>query len=153
MFFETKYPVLSLAVLLLLFGWYARSLVRASRHAKLGTRPPVVPYYLPLGLDTLWDTITVRSPETHVNWQHNRRNASIQLLYKNMARTGTTTFQMRLPGSRPIFTVDPENIKAILATQFNDFGKGESSYKMWKSVKSHTSCPANGSSLGMESST
>ena len=68
MFSENMYQVLSLAVLSLLFGWYARSLVRESRYAKLGARPPVVPYYLPLGLDTLWETITVRSPESHVNW-------------------------------------------------------------------------------------
>jgi hypothetical protein len=31
---------------------------------------------------------------------------------------------MRLPGTNTIVTVDPENVKAILATQFNDFGKG-----------------------------
>jgi hypothetical protein len=28
---------------------------------------------------------------------------------------------------RIVFTADPENIKAILTTQFQDFGKGESS--------------------------
>jgi hypothetical protein len=33
-----------------------------------------------------------------------------------------------------INTVDPENIKAILATQFNDFGKGEEFHKAWDMV-------------------
>jgi hypothetical protein len=28
-------------------------------------------------------------------------------------------------GQRFIFTADPENIKAVLATQFDDYGKGE----------------------------
>jgi hypothetical protein len=35
---------------------------------------------------------------------------------------------------KPIVTVDPENIKAILATQFNDFGKGEEFHAAWKYV-------------------
>jgi cytochrome P450 len=33
---------------------------------------------------------------------------------------------------RTIFTVDPENIKAILTTQFTDYGKGESFHREWK---------------------
>lgn len=31
-------------------------------------------------------------------------------------------------------TVDPENIKAILATQFQDFGKGEEFHDAWNMV-------------------
>ena len=31
-------------------------------------------------------------------------------------------------------TVDPENIKAILATQFTDFGKGHDFHEAWKFV-------------------
>ena len=42
------------------------------------------------------------------------------------------TFQLTLPGMKPIMTVDPENIKAILATQFNDYGKGEKFHAGWK---------------------
>lgn len=35
-------------------------------------------------------------------------------------------------GIRCIFTVDPENIKAILATQFADYGKGKEFHEEWK---------------------
>jgi cytochrome P450 len=35
-------------------------------------------------------------------------------------------------GKRIIFTAEPENIKAILATQFTDYGKGEPFHKEWK---------------------
>ena len=35
-------------------------------------------------------------------------------------------------GRRVVFTADPENIKAILATQFNDYGKGEPFHNEWK---------------------
>jgi hypothetical protein len=41
---------------------------------------------------------------------------------------------MRAPGVTPIMTVDPENIKAILAIQFNDFGKGDEFHNGWKYV-------------------
>lgn len=49
---------------------------------------------------------------------------------------------MTLPGMKPITTVDPENVKAILATQFNDFGKGEEFHAAWKYVTDKKS-PAN----------
>ncbi|KAE8449366.1 hypothetical protein EG329_008267 [Mollisiaceae sp. DMI_Dod_QoI] len=35
-------------------------------------------------------------------------------------------------GRRVLFTADPENIKAILATQFTDYGKGEPFHREWK---------------------
>lgn len=35
-------------------------------------------------------------------------------------------------GRRIIFTADPENIKAVLATQFSDYGKGEPFHREWK---------------------
>jgi cytochrome P450 len=35
-------------------------------------------------------------------------------------------------GRRCIFTAEPENIKAILATQFGDYGKGEPFHREWK---------------------
>ncbi|KAH9231324.1 hypothetical protein K456DRAFT_1751762 [Colletotrichum gloeosporioides 23] len=41
------------------------------------------------------------------------------------------TFEINMLGSRTLFTSDPENIRAMLATQFNDFGKGERFRKDW----------------------
>lgn len=35
-------------------------------------------------------------------------------------------------GLRCLFTAEPENIKAILATQFTDYGKGKPFHKEWK---------------------
>lgn len=45
---------------------------------------------------------------------------------------GGFTVETRLIKERIIFTADPENIKAILATQFRDYGKGEGFHKDWK---------------------
>lgn len=42
------------------------------------------------------------------------------------------TIESYLAGQRAILTDDPENMKAILATQFKDFGKGESFHQDWK---------------------
>ncbi|KAL2022693.1 hypothetical protein VTK56DRAFT_4774 [Thermocarpiscus australiensis] len=42
------------------------------------------------------------------------------------------TAEVRLAGRRIVFTIDPENIKAILATQFGDYGKGEPFHREWR---------------------
>jgi cytochrome P450 len=42
------------------------------------------------------------------------------------------TLEARPGGRRVVFTADPENIKAILATQFGDYGKGENFHEEWK---------------------
>lgn len=41
-----------------------------------------------------------------------------------------------LPGKPTLITIDPENIKAILATQFNDFAKGKDFHDSWEYVAS-----------------
>lgn len=38
----------------------------------------------------------------------------------------------QLVSTRLIFTIDPENIKAVLTGQFHDYGKGESFHQEWK---------------------
>jgi cytochrome P450 len=42
------------------------------------------------------------------------------------------TVSGRILNQRIVFTADPENIKAILATQFGDYGKGEPFHREWK---------------------
>jgi cytochrome P450 len=41
------------------------------------------------------------------------------------------TVESRFLGVRTIFTADPANVKAILATQFGDYGKGEPFHREW----------------------
>ncbi|KAI0137071.1 putative cytochrome 52A4 [Xylariales sp. AK1849] len=41
------------------------------------------------------------------------------------------TAEIKLVGKRLVFTADPENIKAILAAQFTDYGKGKPFHKEW----------------------
>lgn len=42
------------------------------------------------------------------------------------------TAEMSLAGVRYIFTASPENIKAILASQFGEYGKGKRFHDDWK---------------------
>ncbi|KAF3762369.1 cytochrome P450 [Cryphonectria parasitica EP155] len=45
---------------------------------------------------------------------------------------GSYTAEVRAVSRRCIFTANPENIKAILATQFGDFGKGDIFHREWE---------------------
>lgn len=54
------------------------------------------------------------------------------LLYSKLPRGRSRTVEMTIAAQRFIFTADPENIKAILAAQFEDYGKGEVFHKEWK---------------------
>ena len=54
-----------------------------------------------------------------------RRNQHMELWQNNFKTYCTDTIELYPGNRRVIFTDDPENMKAILATQFQDFGKGE----------------------------
>ena len=47
------------------------------------------------------------------------------------ASTSSHTFEVNPGGLRVIFTEDPTNIRALLTTQFNDYGKGERFRERW----------------------
>lgn len=48
----------------------------------------------------------------------------LEFLYGKIAGSEYKTFKLSVAGQRILFTLDPENIKAVLATQFNDFALG-----------------------------
>ncbi|KAI1142901.1 cytochrome P450 52A11 [Hypoxylon sp. FL0543] len=73
-----------------------------------------------LGLD-----ITYRQIKATMN--HKNYEAFLGLL----AGAPDYTAETRILGQRLVMTADPENIKAILATQFAEFGKGEQFHKEW----------------------
>jgi hypothetical protein len=49
---------------------------------------------------------------------------------------GGRTYERRMPGQYFYVTIEPENVKAILATQFKEFGKGPLVHARWKDVPS-----------------
>ena len=91
---------------------------------KLGGRAPVRHLRLPLGLDFLYQVLSTA-----------RRNEVLQFWYDTFEKYGNPnnlwTVETGEGPTRIVLTADPENIKSILATQFQDYGKGEIFNKDW----------------------
>lgn len=76
--------------------------------------------YLPqIALDFVY--YGIRSTIAHKNME----------LWRDVFFSNSWTCEMRILNQRVCFTADPENIKAMLATQFHDFGKGEQFHREW----------------------
>ncbi|KAI2615638.1 cytochrome P450 52A11 [Hypoxylon sp. NC1633] len=90
------------------------------RLRRLGVRGPQIKSNVPFSLDVIRKQVTATI---------NHKNYESFLSF--MDGVPDYTAETRLLGRRMIITADPENIKAILATQFQDFGKGEQFHQEW----------------------
>ena len=110
---------------LCLFSAYAAyylvaSLLASRRHARnaarLGCKPPTRrPHQLPLGIDLAHRVVKADREKCVPDM--------FLAVYEELGCPSTWT-QLFL-GTETLVTVDPKNIQAILATQFNDFELGE----------------------------
>lgn len=50
-----------------------------------------------------------------------KQGGFLEMIKRRYARVGATTWSSRLPGQVFLQTIEPENVKAMLATQFKDF--------------------------------
>ncbi|KAF2000549.1 cytochrome P450 52A11 [Amniculicola lignicola CBS 123094] len=116
-----KYLLLSLFPLLILYNLLTK-LLKAHRIARLGARAPIRTTYLPYGVDMLHQVITYALKDM---------NYELWLLMFSKYGKGRYTVEAG-SGERVILTAEPDNVKAVLATQFKDFGKGERFNKDWK---------------------
>ncbi|RYP14235.1 hypothetical protein DL765_006515 [Monosporascus sp. GIB2] len=89
-------------------------------HRLGGARATVIPWKLPFGIDIVYRQL--KATIEHKNYDR---------FLQQMSYTPNWTGESRVLGSRFVITADPENIKAILATQFDDFGKGEPFHREW----------------------
>ncbi|KAK5082186.1 hypothetical protein LTR05_007329 [Lithohypha guttulata] len=85
--------------------------------AKGCKRAPMRPYKYPGGLDMIARIFQADA-------RHQIPNEFERICFQEMQ--GKTTFEQYLFGGLVFFTIDPENIQAILAKQFNDFELGPS---------------------------
>ncbi|KAG6041567.1 hypothetical protein E4U41_003583 [Claviceps citrina] len=71
-----------------------------------------------------------------------KSNGTVQL-WQDLFVTRRTciTVEARFANEHVVFTVDPDNMKAILATQFSDYGKGESFHAEWNEFLGAASSP------------
>ena len=90
-----------------------------ARLRKLGGRAPIRRSYMPLSADVIYEVIShVLVDDLYGMW------------LKLFTKWAPTQWTMEAGiGERVIVTAEPENIKAILATQFKEFGKGEAFHK------------------------
>lgn len=116
-------PYLLGGLLVLYIGYRVAYTARINaRIRKLGARAPVRKTYVPMGLDMAYEVVSYAlKDKSYEMW--------IQMFGK-WAGPGRYTIEAGI-GERVILTAEPENIKAILATQFKDYGKGEQFRKDW----------------------
>lgn len=106
----------------------ASRLQESRRLAKLGSRAPRIPSWLPLGMDVVYGA--VKATVNHKNLD--KWNEFFARSKSDAAGNAMYTAELTVMGRRTVFTADPDNIKAILATQFSDFGKGDIFHKEWE---------------------
>jgi hypothetical protein len=121
--FSTPYLLGGAAVLYVVYH-IALALRDSARIRKLGARAPVRRSYAPWGIDIAYDVLShALRDETYQVWLK---------MFNKWAGPGRYTIEAGI-GERVILTAEPENIKAILATQFKDYGKGEGFRRDWHS--------------------
>lgn len=120
-------------IILLLVGAYVvydwlQQIHESYRLRKIGARARSIPTKLPWALDLIYHTVRAGiHHKTLEKWlEHFQQSGT------DADGNGTFTMEFRALGRRAVFTADPENIKAILATQFAEFGKGETFHKEWR---------------------
>lgn len=120
---QLSYPYLLGALGVLYVGYrIIQILHKNAKIAKLGARAPVRKTYAPWGIDLAYDVVTAAlKDKTYENWIE---------MFQKWCKPGRYTIEAGI-GDRLILTADPENLKAILATQFKDFGKGEQFRQDW----------------------
>jgi hypothetical protein len=86
----------------------------AQRAAELGCKPPLWrPYRWPLGTDMVWRLIKADQAQVVPDE-----------LIKISNELGVSTWEQNFLGDASFVTMDPKNIQAVLAIQFNDFEIG-----------------------------
>jgi cytochrome P450 len=121
------------ALIALVVGSYAiyaciQRLYESYRLRKLGARAAAVPYRLPYALDFIYSAVQATIKHRNLeNWQAFFNRTGV-----DSHGNGSYTLEVRAFDRRLVFTADHENIKAVLATQFAEFGKGEPFHQEWE---------------------
>ncbi|KAI1335890.1 glycoside hydrolase family 20 protein [Xylariaceae sp. FL0016] len=116
---STKSIVIFFVVTFVLWRVYVK-VDELTKLRRLGMRGPRIKSSLPFGFD-----IIARQVKATMN------DRNFEMFKELMEGLPDYTGEGRVLGRRIVFTADPENIKAILATQFADYGKGAPFHAEW----------------------
>lgn len=123
--------VLAFLVLAQVVTSYIKQWQENARLRALGPRAPQVPTRLPWALDVIYGVVQATIHHENLEkWLDFFRASGTDT--KGHGGSGSYTSELRAMGRRTVFTADPDNIKAILATQFADFGKGATFHQEWE---------------------
>lgn len=112
--------LLTLLTLHILSRWTTH-IIESIRIRKLGARAPIRTTYLPYGIDMIASTLNQAVKQKSYEFWID--------MFKGYGKGGFTVEADLV--RRIVMTADPENVKAVLATQFKDFGKGEEFNRDW----------------------
>ena len=93
--------------------------------------------YLPWSVDFVCSILFHVIKDNDLYWWHT-------LFVNNAKPTRPYTVEVNALGGQVIFTADPENIKAMLADQFLDYGKGDNLDPNWRAVVGHSILATDG---------
>ncbi|EEH38216.1 cytochrome P450 52A11 [Paracoccidioides lutzii Pb01] len=119
--------ILGLLGLVVIASWL-RGIQLDRRVSRLGSRAPIIQTYLPLGMDFIYKTLKSSSKKEDLKFWVDTL-AAVPLPNGDSSATVEINTHSSL---RAIYTVDPDNIKAVLTGQFADYGKGERFHAEWK---------------------
>lgn len=123
--------VLAVAGRLLLFFYSTWHHAQKARRIGCG-EPPVYPGQDPFGISILLETLEA-AREKLLPQLAERRMAFLSRQHDRYV----STFRMCQAGRQNLFTADPKNIQAMLATQFKDFGLGDTRRNVADPVVGH----------------
>ena len=133
-------PIFAQAVLAALAIYYASLFVSAVQNERkidaLGLRAPSRRTYTPFNIGMLFEAIWYVVHHRNYEWW-------LSIFAKSGNKSLPYTIESVTVGQRIIFTADEENMKAVLATQFADYGKGPQFRKEWKDFLGLSECSRN----------
>lgn len=119
---------LSVGGLVLVTVWYligaAQAVSQESRIDSKGLRAPILRTFTPWNLGVLFQAVWY--------FLHHRNHEFWDKIFKQGNPNLPYTLESIFFGQRIVFTADEDNVKAILATQFGDYGKGPQFRREWK---------------------
>ncbi|PCG93404.1 Cytochrome P450, E-class, CYP52 [Penicillium occitanis (nom. inval.)] len=118
----TEHPILTGLVLLVLFLIIRNLYLSFQSHQRakaLGCLPAVHGPSGPFGISFFLQVAKAAREGTRIQ------------LHDSLFKKYGPTFNQKTPSNDVLFTIDPENIKAILTSQFNDFGLGHRAKTFW----------------------